>query len=397
MEYNKPLFQKTVLNLIGKESKTDFAARCGISRSHLSRLLSDDYTLAPSKGILRKIADNTSADLDDLYIMCGYAASPAEARKKHSLEERARLNAMDMEEGFRKLTQGVRLYNDIRDFLNECQMIYGHEDCKYLVASKKEYTGSIYKDAEYYSNICIQFQDEYGTVLTYATVYFAETVGRKCVILNVALDGRSLLETMFSDEKSLENIGSSYEEMAESRYVYYIKQTYQQKLLKAIFGGTDDEAERLPSVLTGFGFEMNGLTKSTAAFILAHSKSVKDDPLIAKYCAEAEKAWPDIWPDMFPTEEFFSEYKDPETYETGVQAVIASIIRAETGMNFHVYTGEDEEENVYVALLDALDKYSVEEMKNATEGYVRELGLHRFGECLIPFSVERDPKLQFSI
>ena len=234
-------------------------------------------------------------------------------------------------------------------------------------------------------------------MLTYATVYFAETVGRKCVIWNVALDGRSLLEPMFSEEKSLENIGSSYEEMAESRYVYYIKQTYQQKLLKAIFGGTDDEAERLPSVLTGFGFEMNGLTKSTAAFILAHSKSVKDDPLIAKYCAEAEKAWPDIWPDMFHTEEFFSEYKDPETYETGVQAVIASIIRAETGMNFHVYTGEDEEENVYVALLDALDKYSVEEMKNATEGYVRELGLHRFGECLIPFSVERDPKLQFSI
>ena len=130
MEFNKDVFQSKLRKLIGGENKIDFAASHKISRANLTRLLGDSLTSPPNKDTLRKLAGDSEEDYEELLYACGYASTPAQARKQRSFEERIQLNINDMRSGFAQMTKNVRLYDSIRDFIDEYIMFYSFEDCK---------------------------------------------------------------------------------------------------------------------------------------------------------------------------------------------------------------------------------------------------------------------------
>ena len=367
MAFDKIGFQKKLRDLIGsgtqvefaaKGTQVEFAAKCGISRTNVFRMLSDDFTNPPSKTTLARIADSTGTNIDDLYILCGYAESPAKARKMHSFEERIRLSAMDMAEGFSALTKNARLYNSISDFLEEYSMFYSHEDCKFALSEIEEYEGVLHPGAENRVNAYAVFSDKVGSCFTYFVIYLAITKGGKYVILDTALDGASLMEAEFLTEKQAKKLGFNIDELSEKDLVYYYRESAEQRFDEFISKHRDSVAKESEKVL---------------------------DYLEKKDC---------------DAEEFFGDYKDPDTYETGFPAVVSNIIRHESGYPVGYYKSKDTvtgEVSNFIMIPNAIDTYEVDDLKSVFLKYAKELGIKTYGECIAFTSMCVEQSLRFNV
>ena len=155
---------------IGDETQKEFAAKCGMSVPHLNRLMNEESPSRPYKSTLKKIAYYTSASYEDLLVMCGYETSPADARKKQRPEERAEMNARDMANGFKAMTQSVRPYDSIRDFLEEYIMLYSTENVSTRYSAPKECDDN---RAEYYAMCYFEFSNEDYKCTTWFVLYFS--------------------------------------------------------------------------------------------------------------------------------------------------------------------------------------------------------------------------------
>jgi SOS-response transcriptional repressor LexA len=74
LDFNKELFADLLHHAKGDRSLNKFAAECGISASHLSRLMRQMLDTAPNPDILQKIADASRGEAAyiNLLIACGY-------------------------------------------------------------------------------------------------------------------------------------------------------------------------------------------------------------------------------------------------------------------------------------------------------------------------------------
>ena len=390
MAFDKIGFQKKLRDLIGSGTQVEFAAKCGISRTNVFRMLSDDFTNPPSKTTLARIADSTGTNIDDLYILCGYAESPAKARKMHSFEERIRLSAMDMAEGFSALTKNARLYNSISDFLEEYSMFYSHEDCKFALSEIEEYEGVLHPGAENRVNAYAVFSDKVGSCFTYFVIYLAITKGGKYVILDTALDGASLMEAEFLTEKQAKKLGFNIDELSEKDLVYYYRESAEQRLLRSIFGESD-ESQEYPYTVVGFGFELPCANDRFDEFISKHRDSV---------AKESEKVLDYLEKKDCDAEEFFGDYKDPDTYETGFPAVVSNIIRHESGYPVGYYKSKDTvtgEVSNFIMIPNAIDTYEVDDLKSVFLKYAKELGIKTYGECIAFTSMCVEQSLRFNV
>lgn len=372
MEFNKDVFQSKLRKLIGGENKIDFAASHKISRANLTRLLGDSLTSPPNKDTLRKLAGDSEEDYEELLYACGYASTPAQARKQRSFEERIQLNINDMRSGFAQMTKNVRLYDSIRDFIDEYIMFYSFEDCKLGVIKNGEYEGELHPAAENYANITLSFSDKEGTCYTYAVIYYAETKGGKIAVLDVAMDGDSLVEAEFMSEETYAKYGIDKETLVDLNCVYIVHESREQKLLRSIFGNI----AQYPKTIVGFGFEVSDVPEKFDAFLFAHALSVPEDRLIYEY----------VYGQGINAVDHFLSYEDEETSETGFGAVISTIIRAETSMPFAYYESDNEvngDGKCYVMIPDALDAYTLSDLVSVTKKYAKELGIKTFGECIV--------------
>ena len=384
MDFDKQRFKERLRILMGSLSATEFANKCGISRANVFRMLNDENAPQPTKTTLRKIAEATGTSIDDLYTICGYASSPAQARQMHSFNERILLNIKDMQEGFSFLTKGARLVNSISDFLEEHIMLYSHEDCKYAISGEKEYDGDLHPAAESYVNCYLVFKDREGTCYTYFVVYFAKTKGGHYVILDTAMDGASLLEAEFATEEQMRRMNIDPEAIRGKDSVYYYRETAEGKLMKAIFG-EDNDSYQFPYTLVGFGFEFPVEGDNFRKFIENHKGSFPEGSLPLMFLED---------PSADP-QEFFENYKDESTYETGFQAVVSNVMRDETSLPFELYmseNGEAGEDVGCIMIVDGLDEYPLEELKEVVSKYAKELGVSQYGECIVYTRRWTEPK-----
>ena len=384
MEYNQELFQKIMRRLIGSRTLADFAAVCGISRTNLSRLMSD-HSYQPSKNTLRKIADRTDADYEELLSVCGYADSPAAARRQRSFADRIRLNAADMESGFASMTGNTRLYDSIRDFLEEYLMLYSHEDCRYIVTNEGEYEGNR-PWIEKFACVATVFKETYSVCYTYAVIYFAETRGGRVVVLDTALDGKSLLEAGFAGKKDLPRMGLLPERVAEMGYVYYVRESKEGRMLRKIL----EKTEWYTTTCRGFGFTIEGMPDGFCSFLEHHILAVPDQEAFFRGYLDSASRAPG----------YFDHYRCGSSVMGGVTAVIASIMEAETGIPFEGFPNEDGQFPPCVMVQEDDEAYmnaDFDELKRTVCGYARELGLKTYGLCLANGIICGDEDMQFQV
>lgn len=389
MPYDSAKFAEKIKELMGDETLAAFASRCGLSRGNLSRLLNRGAEQPPSKGTLRKIADNTGADYDDLLIMCGHAASPAAARRQRPFHERIKLNAADMAKGFSELSGGAMIYDSLNDFIDMWSMLYSFEDCKCSVGKTGEYEGTEHKGAENYADICIIFNGDEGTVYTYAVIYYAETKGGKMLAIGAALDGKSLLEAGFLKDESIEKMGLTKEGIAGMDYVAHVHKDAKQMLYTAIFGESD--AETFPYTVVGTGFDASTPPPRLKAFIdsriadFIESEGEKAGPLLASYKPGENE--PSV---------YFKDYgSDRRSNTGGWPALVADIIEDETGFHFGAYASDGKDvDGIQPVSIMVVDPYTemmpYKAVLEAAKKYAKELGLSEYGQQVIYIEMERE-------
>lgn len=389
MEYNPEEFQKTMQKLMGSRSMAEFAAMCGISRANLSKVMSAEHPAQPGKNTLRKIADHTELDYEDLLMMCGYAESPAAARKQRPFMDRIRMNARDMEEGFGKLAGRTCLFDDIREFLETYRMLYSYEDCKFAVSKPKEYEGERRNRAEKYVNVFAMFKDMESVCYTYAVIYYAETKGGSIVILDTAMDGKALMESHFASEEDLRNMRLDPEDVKNMEYVYYIRETSEGRLLRKLFG---EETTWYRTVISGFGFCIDGDTPKFRDFVRNHMQSLPDEASTLQAYLDDSQA---------DADQFFRQYMHGNSASGGRTAVIADIMAAETGIPFCGFADTEESDFPPCVMVeeteDAYRNADLETLKDIVRKYAAELGLKEYGNCMANSVICADENMRFKV
>ena len=377
MAYDCERFVKKIKELKGDESVSAFARKCGISQGNLYRLLNRGADKPPRKDTLRQIANATGANLEELFIICDYATTASGARKERSVDERIRLNAKDMKDGFESLVNSSNIYDSIEDFLDIWKTVYSVESCTFCCGEINEYEGSLHKTAENYVNIWVRFGDVTCTCYTYATLYFCETKGGKVVMLGAALDGKSLLEGHFMSDANIAKLGYTRESIEQANYFCHVVETKEGKLLRAIFDNNSDEYQY---PLVGTGFDVSFVPEKLGDFLKNHE--------LPEGCEPYTEGDP---------EEHTGDYRSTEYDEDGFEGVIAAVMRKETGLPFRVYSSyyseidgrnavsimvlkeEDETRNYYDSVLDAARRYA------------EELGIEEYGEQVIYITRVHEP------
>ena len=359
-------FRKKLLSLMDGKTIGDFALACGINRSNLSRLLQDGNQQRPSPKTLRRIADFTNADYEELLMLCGYTDTLAAARRSQPLMERLRLDAADMDKGFAELSGKAVLYDSIEDYLDMWNTLYGNGDCRITISREHEYEGDRQRFAEQYVTLHAVLTGDEGICHLYAVVYYVRTLGGKVCVVGHALDGESLLEVNVLTPKELRRLGLDKEEVARSKIVYAIEAYAETKLLRAIFGEGDHEAFR--SVTEGFGFYVDTVsTEKLQAFLAAHADTVPDmrNGILAYTGGQTRAVM------------FGGRAANP-------MCVAAKIMSVETGLPFNFYREEtvyDESFPPCIMCEGAIPMKTVGEMAARIRPYAMQLGVARYGQC----------------
>lgn len=378
-EYDAAKFRELLEKAIGTNTKQAFAEKAGMAPQQLSRYFREDYNVRPTMNTLQKIA-KASGD-DSLLVLlqkaCGYEESVSFVRTDKPFEERAKLNAMDLKEGFKEFTKTPCVFNSIKEFISTCETLYGVETLtEIMVSNGQEYTGNAHLPAEYTCFARVKFETLMRECYTWIAFYYAETRGGLVVIFDVAFDADSLYETGAMTKKT-------YEENKDSSFFYVTKykngKSFEENMLSALFGDIGDE---YVSAVVGFGFYIDDLDMETfRTFLFHHKKSFAKKPHDKVLYAKAMREDP---------VDVFASYSDANSIDTGYGNVIAHIMREETDFDFVYFDGElDQFENNRPCIMvpDAIDAfgvvgedYTIENLKEVTVDYARELGIPEYGE-----------------
>lgn len=338
---------------IGEGTQAGFAHKCGITPQHLNKLMNADKPARPSKTTLEKLARYTEASYEELLVICGYVESRTTLRRKRPAEQRADLNAQEMEAGFKEMTKSVRPYHSIRDFLEEYAMLYSTEDITFGIGPKKECEDD---RAEFCVPCSITFSDKDYDCTTWFMIYYYKTLGGMYFITETEMNAKKLQEAgMYCHEKD------------EARYIYLIKyrKTAEERLLSAIFG---EPGQDVPFTIFGFGFDFNAVPEGFDSFLEAHKDAV---------------------PKNYDLKEL---YGDPDE-EIRAGFLVAQVMREETGLPFHYYENEREKEHGSVMVPEG--QYELEDIKPITRQYAKELGIPKYGECVVYTTVCRKDAMLF--
>ena len=384
MDYNPELFRKLIEKEMNGMKKKDFAALCGIAPETLYRYLADTNPKRPSKTVLRKIADRTSLSYKELCNACDYK-DPL-AKYQMDADERALHAVQNIKEAMDKMISGVHAYSSLSDFLDDYHMLYSEEDVEYSYSEKEEYEGKWVKNCDFYSSVCIKFKVKEGICKIWFVLYYYVTVSGKIIITGFDTSGRALMEAGVIDSVACDSLEEDGIDPKEMPYLYQVKHIgFEKRLFDAIFG--NDMIEYL-SAVKGFGFAVNETPPKFLSFMEKH----KDTFCIGE---QENKAFLELMNGGDP-EQVFKDYRNPVTYNTGVGAAIAMIMRAETELEFEWLTGENGSDSC-VLLPSEYDDYSVKELRQIVYPYAKELGLHQFGECYVTVKDYLDSKAIFTV
>ena len=371
MGFDSEKFRELLLQAIGRQPRSAFAEACGISREHMSRMLRSDNPTRPSKTTLKKIADHSAVPYSDLQAACGYADSPEEARYRMSPSEAAISNAKDMAEGFRTLTNAVRSYVSIGQYMDEYMMLYSHVNVTTAFGKKQEYEGDGRGGAEYWIPGMLSFYTQGKQCKTLFVLFFSETIGGKVFVTDYAMDGQTLSDLGAVPKALEEATRKAGQDLCSMQWVYALTPDHsaEERLLKAIFDN-DSPQTYYPYTEVGFGFRFEYDEAAFRRFRANHAQTFETKKVYV-ICAN-------------------SEYAPGE--------VIASVMTQETGFPFSLVVDETDGTQ-YIMVSGALDegRYDIDELKTITMPYARELCVKRIGECAAVTSRYYDHSLQFDV
>lgn len=374
--FNVPKFRTYLKGLIGEMTQADFAREKGITPEHLSRMMRSEKPGCPSKTTLRKIAGNSDPVYNDLLDLCGYN----DREKVFVLETREeaiqkRLN--ELEDNLSSMTKGVHLYNSLNDFFDEYIMLYDTKNVVFKKGKKMEYDDGGHFGAEYSVVITAEYKVRDCRCVIYAVLYFSETKGGKIIVLDFALDGKSLAlaGAVESEEMKKKAEGMSH--------LYLVKHEPAdvKRILAKIFGDNNDEEIIVSEVGFGLSFSDSDISPEKAAsFVSSHADICKNEKNTDALEASIRVANGE---DPFTA---FSEYNHPDDIGCGFGSFVADVMRTETGIGFTFYKdvrGIEDAPSAVIVERQEYPDYDAADLKEAARKYAVELGLDRYGECVV--------------
>ena len=378
-------FRAYMKNLIGDATQQDFALERGISPVHLSRMMRAERPNRPSTTTLKKISGNSQQVYEELLSLCGYSDSAYRTIEEIQKEDAGR-RIDELRGSFSDMTKNVRVYGSVDEFFDEYIMLYDTMHAAFKKGKKTEYDDGGHFGAEYSMVFTAKYTVRDNTCTIYAVLYFSETRGGKVVVLDFALDGRSLVRA-----GAVRNSATAAQaEKLPYLYVMRSNRTAEERLLEKLFGKSSDEI-----VVSEIGFGISFVDGSFSAdairgFVSRHSGSYGDEESeYLKRIADGEDP-----------AEVLSGYNDTEDIGSGFGSLVAKAMREETGINFVFYHNVREEKDALSAVIvnrDEYQNYDLEELKKFSRGYAEELGLAEYGECVVYVYQFIDSDMRFSV
>ena len=378
-------FRAYMKNLIGDATQQDFALERGISPVHLSRMMRAERPNRPSTTTLKKISGNSQQVYEELLSLCGYSDSAYRTIEEIQKEDAGR-RIDELRGSLSDMTKNVRVYGSVDEFFDEYIMLYDTMHAAFKKGKKTEYDDGDHFGAEYSMVFTAKYTVRDNTCTIYAVLYFSETRGGKVVVLDFALDGRSLVRA-----GAVRNSATAAQaEKLPYLYVMRSNRTAEERLLEKLFGKSSDEI-----IVSEIGFGISFVDGSFSAdairgFVSRHSGSYGDEESeYLKRIADGEDP-----------AEVLSGYNDTEDIGSGFGSLVAKAMREETGINFVFYHNVREEKDALSAVIvnrDEYQNYDLEELKKFSRGYAEELGLAEYGECVVYVYQFIDSDMRFSV
>lgn len=390
MKFKVDEFRAYVKKLIGSGTQAGFAADCGISPEHLSRLLRAERPGCPSKGTIRKLSGGSEETCRELMKLCGYIDDGEDDGKwGTSREEQIRSCADEMNSGFLEMTRHVRTFKCIPEFLDEYLMIYDSSHASFTVGERTEYEGDGHFSAEYAVPVCAKYDLCGITCVIWMIIYYSITTGGRIVVLDTAMDGKSIVETC-----PLENREEA-EKMQELPFIYRIKRVYtaEQRLLKSIMSWDSDSVTEFITSSIGFGIQIapNTITDSNAAAFIREyvSSSRLDEDAVLERLDSGE--------DPFKVMDEFEDFDDG--YQSGFGTFVSNVMREQTGLLFDSYLDPSGDSEYIVILRNTVDGYNcdLEDIKESCGQFAAELGLDSYGEYVVKYPEYCRNMMKFSV
>lgn len=382
MSYNVPGFREYLKKMIGDRTQAEFAKERGITPEHLSRMLRSERPGRPAKTTLKSLAAGSEEDREELERLCGYKDDDNRVIIETD-QDMVMKRIREMRDGFSDMTKGVRVFDSLRDFLDEYTLLYDSKKAEFTVGEKIEYEGDGHFGAEYVAPIVAATGMGYQKCKVYAAVYFSETRGGKTIVLDTAFDGRSVAEAgvRMDDERR--------KEAEKLPYLYTLEtdSVMAEQFLKKLFGDSNDEQVTATRIGMGFRFVPEMISDDTMrGFVKKHRGACREKAHdLAMRIENGE-----------PAEEVLSGYGASTDLGEGKGPFIAGIMREETGIRFAFFQDvrEDTASTVMVEREDYGD-YDMDDIINAAGCFAKDLGLESYGETLVCVHDYIDSELQF--
>jgi transcriptional regulator with XRE-family HTH domain len=376
MDFKVDEFRAYIRELIGSGTQAKFAADHGISPEHLSRLMRAENPGRPSKGTLRKLSYGHNDTYEELLRICGYKKAETEPGDAlMSREKQVRIRTDEMSHGFSDMTRHQRTFKCIAEFLDEYRMLYDSKNVDFTVGVKVECDGKNHFNADYAVPVHAKYEFGVFSCTIYMVVYFSITTGGRVVVLDTAIDGRSISEVYrVKDENEKKKI-------SELSCVYNIKRTYsaEERLLAAIFGGGENTLTEYVTTSVGFGINVSPskIDRVIAGNFIRRHEDILD--------VDHDRIMESLNNGMDPFKAVNS-FNEDHTSDSGFAAFVASVMREQTGIPFDYYGNPEDDEDLYVVILRSRDdEYScdIEDIKEAAKQFAGELGLREYGEYIV--------------
>lgn len=364
-------FRELLRRGIGDRSQRSFAKEAGISPEHLNRLLNQDEIGRPEVETLEKIAYAMgSISLNQLLEACGYeTADPMEDVKEQYKQ---------LQEALPSLTRDQALWENLDEAIGSLQLkCSGGFDILRSGNFVPQKEDDIY--AERYTVVAYNWALKgYECGILFAVLYINTEKGR-VLIRKVLTDRAQIVSldhavTLLSPGAKCFPDGTGYFRIKERMPVSEEDRAID-LLLKSIYA-----KEKFVRTEVGYGFYYRATPEGFLDFLTVHAGAFTTNKKNAAiYQAALE---PDA--DM---DEVFSEFEDEYSNSAGTGAVVAYILRKETGYPFDFFEKEEEIEDgeddscIMVEDDDGCEQPMPRKLMNVIYNAAKLLRIPRFGVC----------------
>lgn len=423
-------FRELLNRAIGDWTQAKFAVEAHISPEHLNRMLNARTINRPSKSTLHKIA--THAQNGVVYKMLEDALNAEDENYKTRTTEEILQEAKikeaqrDFQTPFEE--QADTTFRHLNEYIE-------NDENHYHVNELTEYMAGItanvhrlhpnnlkisyqidephenihkYHDSDMYASVTITVAGLFKSAMSDLVIYF-DKVSNHCLVKKASM---ALVDIMnlfgmppfVLDEFEKDGVENALEQACSLPYYCHViepDENYSKEGVKNVLALIMGEKTEYPETIPGIGFELKEIPEAFKDFVSDHLYQVlepwDDDP---ETYGNMVHDIPGLLNDSEKLAKYFDdmEYLDVETLETGWQAVISTVMSAETGLpfEFHKNTVPEETKN-HKDYAYPLSPYPVILMRkselnhtfvrhktllNTICRFAKMLGLERFGNLM---------------